>query len=331
MKNKLDDSIFQTIWFKRMKNIFIGVLVLSIIVLLIIPIIIISQVKQKVTYEGNLSEHPLQHIYDPNDFDLDVNEMKLTTDDGVKVWVSEVLTPNPKGIIIYLTGIRQPSVTYFYGHSKWMKDKGYASILLEVRGHGNSEGNDICLGYKEVLDVKAVVDYIKGQKKYDNIPIIVQGVSMGGAVAINSFGSLKDIDGLIAMSAYSSFEDVVYDTMIGYNIPAFICEIEKSITNFYLTVVFGDEFKDMRPINQIENMDDRSALLIACTSDSEVQAENMQRLLKKASSKCEWWLRESREHFIIKDCDFINMEQDKEYCDKILKFISTVTKNKVKN
>ncbi|GMQ64693.1 alpha/beta hydrolase [Vallitalea maricola] len=331
MKNKLDDSIFCTIWFKRIKNVFISILVLSIIVLLIIPIIIIDQVKQKVTYEGNLSDHPLQHIYNANDFDLDVNEMKLTTDDGVKVWVSEVLTPNPKGIIIYLTGIRQPSVTYFYGHCKWMKDEGYASILLEVRGHGNSEGDDICLGYKEVSDVKAVIDYIKEQEKYDNIPIIVQGVSMGGAVAINSFGSLKDIDGLIAMSAYSSFEDVVYDTMIEYNIPAFICEIERSITSFYLTLVFGDEFKDMRPINQIGNMDDRPALLIACTSDSEVQAKNMHRLLTEASSNCEWWLRDSWEHFIIKDSDFINMEQDKEYCDRILKFISTVTKGKVKN
>ncbi|WP_105616460.1 alpha/beta hydrolase [Vallitalea okinawensis] len=325
MKNNLNATIFCKIRIERIKNVFIGILVLSIIVLFIIPIIIISQSKQKVTYEGNLSENPLQHIYDANDFGLNVNEMKLTTDDGLKVWVSEVLTPNPKGIIIYLTGIRQPSVTYFYGHSKWMKDEGYASILLEVRGHGNSEGEEVCLGYKEVLDTKAVVDYIKGQEKYDNLPIIVHGVSMGGAVAINSFGSLKDIDGLIAMSAYSSFEDVVYDTMIEYNIPSFICEIEKLITSFYLTLVFGDEFKDMRPINQIGNMDNRPALLIACTGDSEVQAENMHRLLKVASSNCEWWLRDSWEHFIIKDCDFINMEQDKEYCDRILEFISTVT------
>jgi len=36
---------------------------------------------------------------------------------------------------------------------------------------------------------------------------------MGGAIAINAFGQLEDIDGQIAASAYSSFEDVVVDTM----------------------------------------------------------------------------------------------------------------------
>lgn len=304
-------------------------LLLSTILLFTVPIIIISQAKQKVTYKGNLSEHPLQHIYDANDFRLDANEMKLMTDDGLKIWVSEVFTPNPKAIIIYLTGIRQPSVTYFYGHSKWMKDEGYASILLEVRGHGNSEGEEVCLAYKEVLDVKAVVDYIKGQAKYEDVPIIVHGVSMGGSVAINSFGSIQDIDGLIAMSAYSSFGDVVYDTMRKYNIPPLICEIEKTITNFYLALIFGNEFKDMKPINQIRSMDNRPAFLIACTGDTEVQPVNMQRLLKEASSNCKWWLRDSWEHFIIKDCDFVNITKDKEYCDRILEFISIVINSKV--
>ncbi|WDV46268.1 alpha/beta hydrolase [Clostridiaceae bacterium M8S5] len=324
---KAKSKILDSIYIKRIRNVFIGILIFLIILVLVVPIIIISKVKEKVTYEGSLSEHPLQHIYDAKDFDLDGKEMMLTTDDGLNVWVSEVTIPNPKGVIIYLTGIRQPSVTYFYGHSKWMKKEGYASILLEVRGHGNSEGEEVCLGYKEVLDVKAVVDYIKEQDEYDNVPIIVHGVSMGGSVAINSFGSIKDIDGLIAMSAYSSFEDVVYDTMIGYNIPSPICEIEKNIMSFYLSLFF-DEFKDMKPITQIGKIDDRPAFLIACTGDTEVQAVNMQRLLKEASNDCEWWIRDSWEHFIIKDCDFINMEQDKEYCKRILKFLNKVEKNK---
>ena len=36
------------------------------------------------------------------------------------------------------------------------------------------------------------------------VPIVIQGVSMGGAIAINAFGQLEDIDGLIAASAYSN-------------------------------------------------------------------------------------------------------------------------------
>lgn len=52
-----------------------------------------------------------------------------------------------------------------------MKEKGYASILLEVRGHGQSEGNQISLGYKETYDVDAVVKYIKSQEKYAGLVV----------------------------------------------------------------------------------------------------------------------------------------------------------------
>lgn len=299
-----------------------SVISFTILMLLIPPIIVYYGTKHHVKYAGSSQEHPLQDIYRPEDFGLEAQNMKLTTEDGLKVWVSEVFTPNPKAVVIYLSGIQQPSVTYFYGHSKWMKDNGYATILLEVRGHGNSDGDSICLGYDEVSDVKAVVDYIKGQEKYDSVPIILHGVSMGGAIAINSFGCIEEIDGLIAMSPYSSFEDVVCDQMnYTYKIPRFICTIEKYLLRASLQFVFGDKVNEIKPIKQIENVGSRPALLIACTGDTEVPPINMQRLLDKAPKNCEGWLRDSWEHFIIRESDFINMEQDKEYCDRILTFI----------
>ena len=216
---------------KKIRNLLVCIIIgLVVLMFLVPPIIVYYGTQNHVDYLGSSEKHPLQDIYKSQDFGLEAKDMKLTTEDGLKVWASEVFVNNPKAVIIYLTGIRQPSVTYFYGHSKWMKDNGYATILLEVRGHGNSDGDSICLGYDEVADVKAVVEYIKGQEKYDSVPIILHGVSMGGTVAINSFGCIEEIDGLIAMSAYSSFEDVVCDQLSDkYKIPRFICRIEKLI------------------------------------------------------------------------------------------------------
>ncbi|SKC82159.1 alpha/beta hydrolase [Maledivibacter halophilus] len=324
MKSNTIALLDSIVWVKKIRKALFIILIILVIIMFVVPIIIIDQATQKVTYQGNAAEHPLQDIYYAEDFGLKAKEMTLTTEDGLKVWASEVFTPNPKAVIIYLTGIRQPSVTYFYGHSQWLKEKGYASILLEVRGHGSSDGEKVCLGYKEVSDVKAVVDYIKDQKKYEEVPIIVHGVSMGGAVAINSFGTIGEIDGLIAMSTYSRFEDVVYDTMRSYNIPGFICGIEKSITHIHLQIVFGSEAKEMTPIDQIKNIDGRSALLIASTGDTEVLPDNMGRLLKEAPETCEWWLRDSLDHFIIQDCDFKNVKEDEEYCNRILSFLERI-------
>jgi len=145
-------------------------------------------------------------------------ELKRELDrcDGYNIWASEIYTENPKAIIIYLSGIQQPSVT---------------------------------------------------------LPIVIQGVSMGGAIAINAFGQLEDIDGLIAASAYSSFEDVVVDTMRNYHIPGFICAIERPLIHLSLRFTFGDKVNELVPIIQVENIGERPALFIASVNDDQVSAE----------------------------------------------------------
>jgi esterase/lipase len=209
-----------------------------------------------------------------------------------------------------------------------MKENGYSSILLEVRGHGKSDGNRICLGYEEVNDVKAAVDYINQQEKYKDIPIVVQGVSMGGAVAVNAFGQIKDIDALIAMSAYSSFEDVVLDEMKEIGIPGFIRSIEMPLIRSSLKMTYGSyKVNHIKPVEQIRNANRRPVLLIANQKDTEVPVINMHRL-KNADPEAVVWLRNSWEHFIIKNCDFKNVTEDKEYCSKILEFIENNVSHK---
>ena len=282
-----------------------------------------------VSYRGYASnKFPMQDIYKASDYNLDENQRYLETEEGINIWTSEIYTEKPKAVIIYLSGIVQPSVTYFYGHAKFMQEKGYASFLLEVRGHGNSDGNRICLGYEEIKDVKAVVNYIRSSDKYDGVPIVLHGVSMGGAVAINAFGQIDELDGLIAMSAYTSFEDVIVDVMDNYGIPKFVQSFEKPLIASALKNIFGSEaVNNLKPIVQIKNIKERPVLLIACSEDTEVPAVNLQRL-KEANPDVETWLRNSWEHFIVQDCDFKNMSEDKEYCDKIVSFLENKVVNK---
>ncbi len=304
------------------KTIAIGTGIFLIILILLPYFALPMFLNRHVNYLGYVTnDFPLQDIYQAKDFNLKENQMYLRTEDDLKIWASEITTTHPKAVIIYLSGIVQPSVTYFYGHAKFMKDNGYASILLDVRGHGKSDGNRICLGYDEVKDVKAVVDYINSQEKYKDVPIVVQGASMGGAIAVNSFGQIKDIDALIAMSAYSSFEDVILDTLDGYGTPNFILSLEKPLIVSSLKLVYGsDKVKYMKPVEQIKNADGRPVLFMASTGDSEVPPVNMNRL-KESYPEAQSWLRNSWVHYIIKDCDFRNVEEDEEYWTKILNFL----------
>ncbi len=307
---------------KPVKYILITVLICSLICMIAPFIGLPIFLNQHVSYRGYVTEdYPLQDIYYASDFNLIENQISLTTEDGLNLWASEIYTEKPEAVIIYLTGIVQPSITYFYSHAKLMQEHGYASILLEVRGHGNSDGDRICLGYEEVEDVRAAINYIKSDVRYAGIPIILHGVSMGGAIAVNSFGQIEEIDALIAMSAYSSFEDVATDIMDVYDVPKFLQNFEKPFIRASLKLIFSkDKVTNLTPEKQIKNTNQRPVLLIACTGDVSVPPINSQRL-HKAYPDAQLWIRDSWEHFIIENCDFKNLEKDREYCDKIIDFI----------
>lgn len=311
-------------------NTIIIITAISLVLLVMLPYIALPMyMNRHINYRGYATNSfPLQDIYQADDYNLKEKQMYLETEDGLNIWASEIYCDNPKAVIIYLSGIVQPSVTYFYGHAKFMQEKGFSSILLEVRGHGKSDGDRICLGYDEVNDVKAVVDYIKSEEKYKDVPIVVQGASMGGAIAVNAFGQIKDIDALIAMSAYSSFEDVVLDQMEKFGTPDLIRSIEKPLIISSLQLVYGtNKVNDMKPIEQIKNAGKRPVFLIACEGDNEVPIASTYKL-KKAYPDAEVWLRNSWEHFIVKDCDFSNVVEDKEYCSKILGFLENYVLDK---
>ncbi len=300
------------------------ILTLSIaVILLAAPFAIIFIATNHHVYYRN--DSLLQMTYTASDFSLEENILTLKTEDKLDLWASEISVNNPKAVVIQLTGIEQPSITQFYPQAKMLKKNGYASILLEVRGHGRSGGNKVCLGYDEMLDVKAVIDYIKSKDEYKNIPIVLQGVSMGGAIATNAFGQYKEIDALIAMSAYTTFEDVVIDNLKYYKVPDFICTITKPVFKSALEANFGtDKVKHMNPITQIQNSGNRPVFLIASREDASVPVTNTEHLYE-VSEGADLWIRESWEHFIIKDCDLTKVEEDQEYCDRILDFLEKVS------
>lgn len=298
------------------------VLGLVLVLLLVTPFIVVYAATTGHIDYGRY-EHPLQKVYTAADFGLNSGEHYLTTEDGYTIWTAETPVDAPKAVILYLTGIRQPSVTYYYGHAQWIQKNGYASFLLEVRGHGKSQGDQVCLGYEEVKDVRAVVDYIHAQEIYKDVPIVLQGVSMGGAIAVNAFGLYDDIDGLIAASVYSSFEDTVCDVMKHYHIPAFISEMEKPLVRVALRLTFGDKVDTLKPLEQVKNIGQRPAFFISTVGDPEVPPSNMERLLQNAPAHYLSWLRDEEDvgHFILKNHEFKNVELDTAYCERILAFL----------
>ncbi len=311
---------------KKRYKVLASIAIFIIIVIVIVPSLGLTlYLNHHVSYRGEETpDYPLQGIYEASDYGLTEVVHTFETEDSESLWCSEIRVENPKGVIIYLSGIEQPSITYFYGHAAWMQKNGYASFLLEVRGHGRSSGNQIGFGYTEVADVKAVVDYICSMEEYAGVPIVLQGVSMGGAITLNAFGQIPEISGCIAMSPYASCEEQLELLMEQYHMPGFIWAIEKPLLMQTLKWIYGSEaVENLSPKKQIQNAKGRPVYIVSCKQDDSVPCENTE-ILQKAYPEVEVWIRDSWEHFIVKDCDFKNVVQDTTYCEKILVWINTI-------
>lgn len=260
-----------------------------------------------------------QTVCRAEDFALESAELTLRTADGYAISAFEVEADDPKGVIIFISGIHNPSVTAFFGHAKLFREHGYASVLYDTRAHGKSEGNVISLGYLETMDTQAVVDYIRSKEMYQDLPIIVYGLSMGGAVAINSIGQIPEIAGLVSMSAYSSWEDVFAENMTAMGAPRFLTKIQEPFVKLYTLLKFGWKRADIYPKKQIGNLGNRPALLIHSLEDSQVSYGNLERILQKAPSRVETWTRPGDEHLIT--IDFLHPENDLEYAQRVLDFL----------
>jgi fermentation-respiration switch protein FrsA (DUF1100 family) len=257
-------------------------------------------------------------VWSAADFGIKAEPFFVTTGDGLRIAAWEVGTDDPKAVIVCLSGIHNPSVTAFFGHARMFRAHGYASVLFEMRAHGASDGDVICLGYKEYLDTQAIVEWIKAQAAYKDVPIVVLGLSMGGASAINSIGEIAAIDGLISLSAYSSWQDVFYEGMAA-QAPPLLARIVKPFSILAASIKFGVNGWRVSPKNEIAKLGKRPALLMHSRGDSQVLFANLERLRQRAPGHVETFLRAGDHHFMTES--FTEPEKDAEYSRTLLDFL----------
>lgn len=253
--------------------------------------------------------------------DLNAKAIFLTTDDDLSIAAWDVSTDESKLTVILLSGIEKPSVTAFKGYSKMLKDHGYSSLLIEMRAHGDSDGERVALGMEEYLDVKAGVDYIK-QKNNDE-KIVVWGTSMGAATAITSAGMIDEVDGVISCSAYSSWTDVFSDYLVMMGAPKSIAFLERPFIDLYIGTKYGFDELAISPKNEIENLNNRPILLAHSTEDSQIPFSSFERLIGKVDGNhVQTFVRSGDEHFIYMNEHFEQPELDMEFSGVILNFLA---------
>lgn len=130
--------------------------------------------------------------------------------DGLKLKGKLKFVSEERPVIIFFHGYKSSPFRDFSGGYGYCEKRGYNSLLVFQRAHGESEGKSITFGVKESYDAISWVDWCR--KRFgENVKIILMGVSMGASTVVmaSGRGDLKNVSAIVADCGYSSPKEIL--------------------------------------------------------------------------------------------------------------------------
>jgi uncharacterized protein len=188
------------------------------------------------------------------------------------------------------------SILLCHGHGSnkltnlWLAGDLYARfnvLLLDVRGHGESEGRHASVGFLERLDILAAVDWLADQ----GASIGVLGISMGGAAVIHAAAESERIAAVVADSSFARLRGPVYEAICARGYPRraagvlawSVCRVAP-----WLGTPRGRQWRD--PVDVVGRIAPRPLLLIHGEADDFIRISHANDLLSRARDPKELWV-----------------------------------------
>jgi len=201
----------------------------------------------------------------------------------------------------------------FGTYSKFAADlhqAGYAILMIDLRGHGESEGERYSFGVYERRDVLGAVDWLRDHG-FQEGGIGVHGMSMGTASVIGAAFEEPAIEILILESAFANLYPLIQERW----------EEESGLPNFFLPGVFimnrilyGYGLRDIRPVDELAMVAPRPVLIIHCTTDEMIPLAQAYQLAEALPYT---------EMYLFDACEHANIYRDyaEEYTSVVTKYL----------
>jgi uncharacterized protein len=213
---------------------------------------------------------------------IDFQEIQLLTEDHVRL--SAWYTPPKNGVVILLA--------HGYGDKRaedyqvLFASHGYGVVAWDFRAHGESEGDFSSLGYYEVLDAKAALDFARAQLGVEHVG--AWGGSMGAVTMIRATAQYPEIEALIADSPFATLEEEM-DLRVPF-------PLLRVLIRFFAERQSGVTVESVRPIDDITRISPRPVFLIQGMGDGMVPLHSAQRLYDAAGEPRQLWTENDVPH-----------------------------------
>lgn len=209
-------------------------------------------------------------------------EIELTTKDGVKL--AAWYTPPQNGTVILVAhghgSIRLEDIyALFASH-------GFGVLAWDFRAHGDSEGDFTSLGYYEVEDVKAALDYALAQPNVKHVG--GWGGSMGAVTMIRSAAKYTEIDAIVVDSPFATLADEL-DFRVPY-------PVVRPLIGIFAEWQTGLSLDDVRPVDDVAIITPRPIFIIQGMQDAMVPLDSAQRIYDAAGKPKKIWTEPDAGH-----------------------------------
>jgi pimeloyl-ACP methyl ester carboxylesterase len=141
----------------------------------------------------------------PASFALAFEEVSFPSGDGVPLSGWWVPAAEPRGTVVLIHGLNRSRIE-MVKKTPFLHGKGWNALLFDLRHHGKSGGTVSSFGHFEKRDVRAAVELAR---KRSPGPVVLWGVSLGGASAALAAAEDPSVAALVCDSSYRSLRDTV--------------------------------------------------------------------------------------------------------------------------
>jgi fermentation-respiration switch protein FrsA (DUF1100 family) len=215
-------------------------------------------------------------------YKIDYQPVDLITEDGVRL--AAWYTPPQNGAVILVAhgyGNKRPEWVYAL-----LARKKYGVLAWDARAHGESEGSISTIGYLEVLDVKAALEYAQSQPGVEHIG--AWGGSMGGATIIRAAARFPEIEAVFVDSSFSSLEEE-FDHLVPY-------PVINPVARFLILAGTGFQLENVSPLNDIAQISPRPVYIVQGMGDVVAPPDSGEKLFNAAGEPRFLWEQDNVPH-----------------------------------
>jgi alpha-beta hydrolase superfamily lysophospholipase len=228
----------------------------------------------------------------PSDRGLPFEDVSVTSADGTVLRGWFIPADSPR-LILVQHGYKDRLQSQL-GLAELFHRRGYQVMLMCVRAHDRSDGEQLYIGQREMPDMEAWSRAALARPGVDPSKVGMFGVSMGGSLAIQYTATHGEVKALVADSAFSSLEDTI-DTSVKFftGLPPFPFG---PMIRFWAEREGGFEPKDVDAKKWIAAISPRPVLIMQGGADRVISVSSGQKLFDVAREPKEFWFEPSVEH-----------------------------------